>query len=334
MSPILPNSVSSLGERALIEQYVLPAVRGQNSHVWDDDAAPFGGQCDKQWVISTDSGPRRPFLTQLAIGDKVDLGHFMATMSLSDMAAMGAKPEALVSALLLPNDFLADDVRAIVQGMSEACAESGGLYVGGDVGEAEELRIVTTAVGYVSGSPLRRNGGRYGDLIFISGPLGKCLSNYVEVARSKDRRVPVLRPRARVELGQLLVSECLGTSCLDMSDGFLASCSELSRQSECKVNISLESVPVLRPNVQSIEFQKWRDFTLHIGGDFELLITSPESQKRRMEDLGCIHVGYLEKFDGPTDVSGGLGTAGSVFSNWEQFRTKPLTDYLTELTCN
>ena len=65
-----------------------------------------------------------------------DLGYKAAAVNLSDLAAMGAVPEALLVSLALPAETAVEDVVALYEGLNEP----GVPVVGGDTNAAAERR--------------------------------------------------------------------------------------------------------------------------------------------------------------------------------------------------
>src|SRR5207302_5557360 len=69
-----------------------------------------------------------------------DLGWRAAAVNLSDLAASGADPEALVVSFAAPGDVQLDDVLEVYEGI----AETGVPVVGGDTSEADRLMLSVT----------------------------------------------------------------------------------------------------------------------------------------------------------------------------------------------
>src|SRR5436190_18740231 len=96
-----------------------------------------------------------------------DLGFRAAAVNLSDLAASGADPEALVISLALPGETQAEDVVELYEGIAEAGVE----VVGGDTSAAEHVHLSVTALGRSERVP-GRGGARPGDALVVTGPLG------------------------------------------------------------------------------------------------------------------------------------------------------------------
>src|SRR6266516_1849451 len=96
-----------------------------------------------------------------------ELGFKAAAVNLSDLAASGAEPEALLVTLAAPPDTSLEDVISLYEGLNEP----GVPVVGGDTTRAEALSVSITAIGRSDRVP-GRGGARPGDLLVITGPPG------------------------------------------------------------------------------------------------------------------------------------------------------------------
>jgi len=89
------------------------------------------------------------------------------------------------------------------------------------VAGARELSLTVTAIGAVRrGRALRRDAGRAGDRLFVTGALGRMALARREAERSGRplRHVPV----ARVQAGRRLAALRGRVACIDLSDGLAA----------------------------------------------------------------------------------------------------------------
>ncbi|HEY7259074.1 MAG TPA: AIR synthase related protein [Gaiellales bacterium] len=152
-----------------------------------------------------------------------DIGHRAATANLSDLAAMGARPVALVAAFGLPPGF--EDAAEIAAGMHE----HGVPVAGGDLSRSPVLVVSVTALGRAD-RPVRRSGGRPGDVLAVTGPLGG------QAAEGYTGRVT---PRS--EEGCALAA--VATAMIDVSDGIATDAGRLARASGVGAVVELERLP-------------------------------------------------------------------------------------------
>ncbi len=139
-----------------------------------DDAAVIaapGGRI----VASVDTLVHGPDF-RLAWTDGRDLGWKAAAVNLADIAAMGARPTALLVALTVPDATRLSMLTGIADGLRSACeALAPGCAVeGGDLTVSDTLTIAVTALGVLdAGRFVTRAGARPGDVLALAGDLGR-----------------------------------------------------------------------------------------------------------------------------------------------------------------
>ena len=142
-----------LPEEALVSA-IAAAVGGPSGNVVlgiGDDAAVL----DDGTVVSTDILVEGVHF-DLGRTTPREVGHRAATANLSDLAAMGARPVALLAAFGLPGGLRRRRPRS-----RPGCSEHGVPVAGGDLSRAPVLIVSVTALGR-SERPVRRSGGRPG----------------------------------------------------------------------------------------------------------------------------------------------------------------------------
>ena len=210
-----------------------------------------------------------------------DLGFRAAAANISDLAASGAEPLALLVALGLPGETELADVLELYAGLSEA-----GVPVrGGDTSRAGAVLLSVTALGNAERVP-GRAGARPGDLLVVSGPLGQAGAAFREGRLAR----PPIRGLARV-----------ATAMLDISDGLAVDAGHIARRSGCRVAIELERVPLTAGAlIEDVNF----------GEDYELLAATPDP-------LDFVVIGRCE---GGSGVGLTLHGEPVEASGWEHFR--------------
>ena len=170
----IPDSLGAVGEQGTLARIFprLPAADTQLLGPGDDSAviaAPDG-----RFVVTTDMMIHGPDF-RLAWSTPHDLGWKAAASNLSDVAAMGARPTALVVAIAAPADMPVAVLEGISDGLRDACAAlaPGCGVVGGDLSVSSTLTIAVTAFGDLEGrAPVLRSGAVVGDTVAVSGRLG------------------------------------------------------------------------------------------------------------------------------------------------------------------
>lgn len=216
-----------------------------------------------------------------------DLGWKAATVNLSDLAALGAEPEALLVALALPAAFDADAVAELYEGLNEP----GVPVSGGDATRSPLLVLTVTAVGRSERVP-GRAGARPGDALLVTGPLGGAaaglhalregLAGFDElVARHR-------RPPLRLEEGRRLAR--VAHAVVDLSDGIASDAARIAERSGCRLVLEPDRIP-RAPRLEEVgDLPFWA-----LGEDYELLAAvAPED----VDALGFPVVGRCEKGEG------------------------------------
>ncbi len=165
-----------------------------------------------------------------------------AVGALSDLAAMGARPRALLSSVVVPRSMDDAELMRIHRGVAKAAAEVGALVVGGNLAVGRELSLTTTVVGHAR-RPLRRRGARDGDAVYVTGPPGDAGLGLLALlaGRSSPFCERWLTPRAHIEEGLALRE--VATACVDVSDGLLRDLHHLCTASEVGAEIEVEAIP-------------------------------------------------------------------------------------------
>lgn len=156
-----------------------------------DDAAVLAAP-DGRYVVTTDTMVHGPDF-RLAWSTPHDLGWKAAATNLSDVAAMGARPAALVVAVAAPPETEVSLLEGLADGLREACHElaPGCGVVGGDLSVSATLMIAVTAFGDLEGrDAVLRSGARPGDVVAVSVGAGGALGLAAEgLALLFDRAV-------------------------------------------------------------------------------------------------------------------------------------------------
>ncbi len=209
-----------------------------------------------------------------------DIGWYAAAINLSDIAAMGGTPLGLLFALGLPRETDIVWLERLTSGMKECCDSFDIPVLGGDTKENQSLTIAGTAFGRVSkGQILRRSGAKPGDILAMTGKLGRGM-----LWKRTGDPAHVLRIAPRIPEGRLLAESGAVTSCIDLSDGLSTSLHHLSREGNVGFDVEFESLPM-----PEIFDGKDREKAIHRGGDYELLFTvNPKKADVLLEkDFGC-----------------------------------------------
>lgn len=291
------TKVSDIGERQLIEK--IAAILDIDAC---DDCAIIGcagltgngddkaGQSMPVIVMTTDMLHRT---TDFPEGmPYTDIGWMSVAVSLSDIAAMGARPMGVVAALGIPPSMDVRDVEDIASGMAECARRYNTSVIGGDTDSHDELTIVTSAIGWCDKkNVMKRSGARKGDFLCVCKTLGgadaalrlldnaKQEDNAKQDGKQDEQHIPdtllasLYRPAPCVFEGIALAQTGVVTSMMDISDGLSLSLKQLSDASHVGFEIGQSAVPVHPDAVSALGYDKALECALYGGGDFGLLFT-------------------------------------------------------------
>ena len=252
------------------------------------------------------------------------VGYRALAVSLSDLAAMAARPLWAVVTLSVPaadEDWLA----GFADGLYSLADEHGLRVVGGDFVRGP-LSVTVTAHGSArQDAALRRDGARAGDGIWVSGFLGDGAAG-LEVLKkrlggsSRERgRVPrggptfeqagtpyrpgrpSSLPGTNLESGEetLVRRFCypqprlelgrqlsgIATACMDLSDGLMADLPRLLRRSGLQGRVEVGDLPISGALRGFADRDDCRRLALAGGDDYELCFTVPREHEYRLGTL-------------------------------------------------
>lgn len=232
-----------------------------------DDAAVLDVPSGKRLVASTDASFegvhfRREWLSAEEIGARA------ATAALSDLAAMAAEPIGLLLALGVPESWQ-PELAELARGVGRSAEHAGCAIVGGNVTRARELSLTITVLGATE-RPLRRDGARVGDLVFVTGLLGgpgaalrALRSGHVPDA---EHMIRFSSPRARLAEARWL-ADAGASAAIDISDGLGADLTHLARASGVTIELDVDRLPHLDGMAP--------EEVLVSGEEYELVVTFP-----------------------------------------------------------
>ena len=197
-----------------------------------------------------------------------EVGYKSLMVNLSDVAAMGATPTAVLLSLSLSEATQDEWVDGFMRGFYEGCEKYGVALVGGDTtASRDKVCINVVAIGRAPKANIkRRSAAKVGDLICVTGQLGASSKGLVDImfgdlntAAAKIHR----RAQARIPEGKVLGESRAVHAMMDVSDGIASDIKHIMEQSHVGAEIYLESVPT--------------DYDIRFattgGEDYELLLT-------------------------------------------------------------
>jgi thiamine-monophosphate kinase len=296
-------------------------------------------------ALPADSGQSLLFTTDLLIegthftwqtATPATLGEKTVAVNVSDIAAMGGRPTAMVVGVGAPPDFPVARLEAIFRAIERACWRWGVALVGGDTVRSERLVLAPALIGEFDGPADRlplRSRLRAGQYLYVTGTLGDSAAGLLLLLAGRNARERSLpqpyrrylirrhqRPQPRLAEGRLLAEQLDDPAMIDLSDDLRTSIGLLSRASRVGASIRLDRLPI-SPALRRLARLIGRDASEMAacgGEDYELLFATaaPPRAVRRLfrragiatpvRAIGCVggkQVLWLDKGRKPVALS-------------------------------
>jgi thiamine-monophosphate kinase len=289
--------VEEIGEIGLIERISKRFISREKAIIvgaGKDDCAVIDLEVkedkNKYLVVTTDMLQES---THFPIGiSPYQIGWSAVAASLSDIAAMGARPFSFTIAMGIPEGTEIAFLDGLVEGMEKCASSYHTEVVGGDITRSKELILAGTCFGFAD-KLVRRAGAKVGDLVCVTGFLGnaalgmKIIKEDIKVKVPKrveeEMKKAIFQPLPRVKEGVFLANSGIATSMMDISDGLSLSLAEIAKRSKVGMEIYEDKVPI-RSEIKGIEGlssglehdTSLRELAFYYGGDYELLFTADE----------------------------------------------------------
>jgi thiamine-monophosphate kinase len=247
--PLVPkadpaDSVRVVGEFGVIERVVAAAGTARSADVGPGDDAAVVRAPDGRVVATTDVLVEgQHFRRDWSSAE--DVGHKAAAANLADVAAMGARPTALLVGVACPPDTPTAWLEGVATGLAQECWPMGAAVVGGDTvaspPDSDCVVLSVTALGDLEGRvPVLRSGARPGDVLALAGRLGWSACGLAVMRRGFASPAVVVaahrRPTPPYAAGPA-AADAGATAMCDVSDGLLADAGHLARDSGVDVDI-------------------------------------------------------------------------------------------------
>ncbi len=265
--------VRDLSEEQILERILPLLPRGSATLLGPGDDAAVLAAPDGRFVVSTDVLVEdRHFRARWSTG--YDAGRRAAAQHLADIAAMGARPTALVTSLVVPGDTDVEWVTGLAKGLADGCSPVGAGAVGGDLASGPCLVVSVTVHGDLEGrDPVRRSGARPGDVVAHAGVQGWSAAGLAlleaGLVRAPLSPVPLevgddvvledawerlvaahLRPEPPLDAG-VAAAEAGATTMLDLSDGLLRDAGRIAAASGVRIDLDPGAFPADREALRS-----------------------------------------------------------------------------------
>lgn len=245
------------------------------------------------------------------------LGAKSLAVNLSDVAAMGGTPRWFLLSLALPGHLNISFIDDFCAGAANVANEFGISLIGGDtVASPDKIIISITLMGEENDTtPIRRDGAKDGDQIFVTGTMGDSAAGLELLRRgtprdsdNKGHAELVMRhlfPTPRVKEARFIATNKIATSMIDISDGLLQDLTHICRGSAVRGKVWFDRIPLsesYRKTAQELGLEG--SLALTGGEDYELLFTVPLEKVDQLDglerDFSCkvTHIGEIVTGEG------------------------------------
>jgi thiamine-monophosphate kinase len=277
-------------EARLIARYFRPLATAPGAFELGDDAAAVTPPKGCDLVLTTDG-----VIAGVHFLPDDPPGHIarkVLRMSLSDLAAKGAKPIGFLLSIALPARTEESWIAAFAAGLGEDAKHYDCPLYGGDTDHTPgPLSISLTAFGVVpSEAMVRRSTAKAGDAVVVSGTIGDAALGLLlrrdlglaerwqlSAASWNHLRQRYLLPQPRNALAEAVL-RC-ASAAMDVSDGLVGDLEKLCRASDVAAEIDVESVPLSDAARWALSADpKLIETVLTGGDDYEIVLTVPPAK--------------------------------------------------------
>ncbi len=237
------------------------------------------------------------------------LGHKALAVNISDILAMGGKPEYFLLDLGIPGGYSSGNIRDIYRGMRKIADKFDVAVVGGDTCASKSGLVLSGTLTGEAVRPIGRKGAQPGDSIFVNGTLGDSAMGLKILKMSGG--LPLKKSRAKLRLSganlqyksvSILIKRHLTpepmpvkrtrgiTSMIDISDGLFMDLGHICDESGVGAEIHSEMIPVSKPLLDTCKSlgENPLDFATMGGEDYLLLFTAPSITRKDAVRIGRI----------------------------------------------
>ena len=331
----------------VINQSSHPPIRPQSDPLLrgiGDDGAVIAQQAGSETVITNDLLVEDIDFHRDSIPPEL-LGHKALAVSLSDLAAMGARPRWSLLALGITQDLWDNDfVDQFYEGFFRLAKRYDVRLIGGDVSRTTAKVVIDSiALGEcLVGRSVCRSGAQPGDLLYVTGSLGAAAAGLRLIERGarvgqehaaepewklvQELLFRQLCPEPRVGWGVVLGEERLASAMIDLSDGLSSDLNHLCDESKVGALVQADKLPVDAP-VRELCGRRALDplmLALHGGEDFELLFTvHPENVPKlpvKVDGVNITCIGLIKEAAAGVQIAEGSRVWDLAPGGWEHFR--------------
>lgn len=205
------------------------------------------------------------------------LGRKSVAVNLSDIAAMGAFPNAIFLSLSIPKGISNEWLDEFIKGVLSWNVP----LLGGDTtASLRDIVINITACGVIDYKKIkRRSGAKVGDTIFVTGTLGESVAGLKALQKGIDNPILINAhndPKPHIIQGCELGKSTKVHSMMDVSDGIASDLKHILKASNVNATIDTAKIPLTNTLSDFCKSQNINALELALSGgeDYVLLFTA------------------------------------------------------------
>lgn len=284
-------TIADLGENESLKRTIARLNLATSALVGPGDDSAVVAAPDSRFTVTTDTMVEGHDF-RLDWSSAYDLGWKAIASNVADVAAMGAKPTALVVALICRPTTEISWLESFADGLRDGCLALApdAAVVGGDLTVSDTTVIAVTAHGDLEGrQPVLRSGAQVGDVLAIAGTVGRAAaglallqSKNLDAINAYDEVISFqLRPQPPIAVG-VEAAIAGATSMLDISDGLSRDVDRIATASGVSIAINRKDLQgyeaILEEPARAISANAF-DWVIDGGEDHGLLATFPRHAK-------------------------------------------------------
>lgn len=305
MIKLKPKSSRLKGANVMIDEFdFIKSIKPKVTHHDDlimgigDDAALYRVPEGAEQIVCTDTMVEDIHFSRETM-DAFQIGWKALAANISDIAAMGGVPDYYLVSIAMPEAWQSNG-KGIFTGMEALASRYKMDLIGGDTVSARHgLVLSITVIGHVLQKRyFLREHAESGDIVFVTGTFGDSaaglalLQGSISIDQVDDRRYFIQRhqlPNPQVEAAKLMATMNARFAVNDISDGLASEANEIAEASQVSIKINYDCLPKSEA-MRRIDPEHQREFLLHGGEDYQLLVTAAQCSGEHFMAL-CHHAG-------------------------------------------
>lgn len=196
--------------------------------------------------------------------------------SMSDLAAMAARPLGVLVSAAVPPELDRGVLEELAAGVTACLEAHGGALLGGDLSRSPGPVVIDVTAAGAAERPVGRHGARPGDELWVTGTLGGAGAAARDWSRGLEpdprARRAFERPVPRTDEARWLAGRAELHALIDLSDGLAGDARHLSAASGVRLEVRLADVPLSEVLAEYADRETAIRRALGGGEDFELLL--------------------------------------------------------------